>query len=181
MAGRGGDEAPAAKEKQAGEAGWGATAAALGAQFLGGGGGEARPEEAGMAGDKQPSGASGLMGTAAHLAQGYLAGEGSAKEGAGASGGGVASMLTTAQGWLGGGEGGAAGEGGHKADPGLVDKLLGMYAQTQGKPVSVRLRTAGAAGLEGLGRRVREPALLAEAVLLAGRLTAGFAFSGPAT
>ena len=144
MAGRGGDEAPAAKEKQAGEAGWGATAAALGAQFLGGGGGEARPEEAGMSGDKQPSGAGGLMGTAAHLAQGFLAG--SAKEGAGDGGGGAASVLTAAQGWLGGGEGGAAGEGGHKADPGLVDKLLGMYAQTQGKPVSVWLRRAGAAG-----------------------------------
>lgn len=106
LAARGGEEAPPAKEKQAREAGWGATAAALGSQFLGGG---ERPAEAGTAGDKQPGGAGGLMGTAAHMAQG----------------------------WLAGGEGAAAGEGGHKADPGLVDKLLGLYAQTQGKPVSL--------------------------------------------
>lgn len=104
--------------------------------------------EAGAAGDKQPSSGGGLMGTAAHMAQGWMAGgEGGAKEGG--AGGGAAGVLTAAQGWLGSGEGGA--EGGHKADPGLVDKLLRLFEQTQGKPVSERCRGAASRARANVG------------------------------
>lgn len=71
-----------------------------------GGGGTERPVDAG-AGEKQAAGG-GVMGVAGHMAHQYM----------------------------GGGEGAHVAEGGEKAQPGLVDRLLSMYSESTGKPVS---------------------------------------------
>ncbi len=129
MHSRGQEEEHLAGDKQAG--GGGLMGAA--AQFLGGQG--ERAEEAGVA-DKphEPAAGAPMMG----MAQRFLGGE---EAGAGDKGGaGWGAMAGAAQSFLGhGGEGGVVGgataEGAGKSDAGLVDKLLGLYAQHQGKQV----------------------------------------------
>lgn len=128
MHSRGQEGEPPSGDKQEGGAG-GLMGAA--AQFLGGHG--ERPEEAGTA-DKPAEAAAGapLLG----MAQRYLGGQ---EAGVGDKPGGWGAMAgQAAQAFLGHGgqEGvvaGATAEGAGKSDAGLVDKLLGLYAQHQGK------------------------------------------------
>lgn len=132
MHGRGQEGEPPAGDKQEG----GCTSGLMGAaaQFLGGHG--ERAEEAGTA-DKPSEPATGapLLGVAQRFLGGEEAGVGDKPGGGWTAMAGQAAQSFLHHGGEGGTVGGATAEGAGKSDAGLVDKLLGLYAQHQGKQV----------------------------------------------
>lgn len=132
MHSRGQEEEGAAGDKQPTTA---AGVMGAAAQLLGGGGEVADSEEA-VTGDKPREAAAGapLMGMVQRFLGGEEPGAGDKPAGWGAMAG-QAAQAFLVHGGEGGAVGGATAEGAGKSDVGLVDKLLGLYAQHQGKPV----------------------------------------------